>query len=70
MPHSCEPTNVLVVFLPDDDRRAPGRSRLAAGVQGLDDQRAVRRRVPFDEDHLGFDRSPLQLADEKAASPA
>jgi hypothetical protein len=58
-----------VVLLPDNDAAHLDAAALRQGVQGLDDQGAVGRWVPLDEDQLGFDRRPLQLANEEAGRP-
>jgi hypothetical protein len=63
------PDELVVVFLPDDDAADLDAAALRQGSQRLNDQGAVRRRVPFDKDQLGFDRRPLQLMNKKTGRP-
>ena len=53
----------------DDDAAHLHAIALRQRVQGFDDQRPVGRRIPLDQDELGIDLRPLQLADEKARRP-
>ena len=54
----------------DDDAAHLHAIALRQRVQGFDDQRPVGWRIPLDQDELGIDFRPLQLADEKAWSRA